>query len=195
MHLFHHAARASVLAASVALASCGGGEEGGHDHDGHDHGGHVHAAQFGGTVVELGDHYANLEYKHDSETGNFELWTMDAHNESPVKSPTESVSVVIGEGEDAFTIELQPEVSASMEWAVGSSAHFEGSDQRLLGMDVFHATVTSVSVRGQVFEDVLLHVGHAPHGDDDHEGHDHDHDGEDHEGHDHGDGDGDDSEG
>ena len=65
---FQNAFRLGIAAATiVAVAACSGSEAG---HEGHDHAAgeehsHAHSAKFGGTLVELGDHFANIELTND----------------------------------------------------------------------------------------------------------------------------------
>ena len=168
-----------ILAAGFS-ASCGGDSHG-HDHDG----GHAHAAAFGGQVVELGDHFANLEVIHNAETGRLAIYTMDAHNENTSKSSTPELTVSVEAGGAEFDLTLAANTDTTKGNEEGASALFEVVDERLIGVETAHLTVASVNVRGKDFEDVLIHLGHsaADHDEDggDHHGDgDHDEDGEGH---------------
>lgn len=170
-----------LLLAAGFSASCNDAND--HDGEGGGHG-HVHAAQFGGKVVELGDHFANLEVVHDGESGELRIFTMDGHNEKTVKSSTEAITVTVEAGDASFDLELPANVSASMGNEAGASALFEITDERLVGVEEAHLSVASIEVRGKTWEDVEIHLGH----DDDHGGEGHDDGDEDHgEGHDDGD--------
>lgn len=169
----------ATLGLAAALAACG---EDHHDHDGHDHGGgHAHAAQFGGEVVELGDHFANLEVVHDGAAGTLAVYCMDGHNENTVRSSTAALKVTV-EGADGATFELTlaPDVSELTGNKAGASSLFRVSDERLKGLDHLHGTVASVEVLGTTFEDVDLAAGHDHDEADDH--HDDAHEGEDSDG-------------
>lgn len=173
-----------ALALPLGITACGKKAEADHDHD---HG-HAHQPQFGGTLVELGDHFANVEFVYLAEEGELSVYTLGAHAEATVPSPTEEVSATITAGDDEFTVTLLPQVSASTGDKVGSSSHFMVKDDRLKDLEHFDVELGTISVRGEDFTP-HAHLGSAHHGDHDHD-HDHDH-GEDHdaEGHDDGDGD------
>lgn len=182
-----HAGVAAGL--SVALTACGGD---GHDHD-HDHGGgHAHDPKFGGFLVELGDHFANLEIVHDAEAGSMTVYVLGAHAEDTVKSSTEELSLSIDvHGDEPLTFTLAADESTVTGNKKGASAKFSVTDERLKGLEHGHAAVASVEARGTTFEDVKFDIGghdedhgHDEHDDHDHDGddHDHDHDGEDSDG-------------
>ena len=135
-------------------------ESGEHDHDhDHDHGDdHVHTPMFGGTLVELGDHEANLEIAFDGETGTLTLYTLDAHAENPVRLEAESVDVVV-EVEDAepMTLSLAAIADPLTGETVGDTAKFEATDEALVGLDHFDVTVPAITLRGATYTDVHYH--------------------------------------
>ncbi len=175
---FAAATLAAITACSGSEASHGDAE---HSHEGE---GHAHEAQFGGTLVELGDHFANLEFTWDAETGEVALYTWDAHVTGSERSSTEAPSLTIaphvheGEGVEPFALVLAPRVSETTRETVGDSSKFTGQHDSLKGLDHFTVTVAEVTLKGKTFKDVeFMHPSDA---------HDHDHDGE--EGHEEGDG-------
>ena len=181
---FQQATRLGFAAATLVLvAACSGSEAGSGAEASEEHH-HAHSAKFGGTLVELGDHFANLEFTWNGETGEVELYTWDAHVEGSQRSATEAPSLAIephGHGEDVpepFTVVLAPRVSKTSGETVGDSSKFTGQHDSLKGLDHFSVTVAEVTLKGQTFKDVeFMHPADA---------HDHDHEGE--EGHEEGDG-------
>lgn len=176
-----HAGVAAGVA--VTLTACGGG----HDHD-HDHGGgHAHEPTFeGGFLVELGDHFANLEVVHDAEAGTLDIYVFGAHAEKMVQSSTEELAVSLDvHGDEPLAFVLAAVESSMTGNKKGASSKFSVTDERLKGLQHAHGTVASVEARGETFEDVTFDLGghDEEDGHDDHDGHDHD--GDDHEGHDH----------
>lgn len=170
MQLFKHLATSLGLA--LALTACGGGGEA-HE-DSHDHG-HSHSAKFGGYLVELGDHFANLEVVHDTEAGSMAIYVLGAHAEELVKSSTEALSLSINvHADEPLTFTLPAEENEVTKNKKGASAKFTVTDERLKELDHGHCTIASVEARGETFEDVKFDLG--GHEDD----HDHDHDGDDH---------------
>ncbi len=187
------AVRLGFAAATLAaLAACSGGEAS-HGAEGEEEHHHAHEAQFGGTLVELGDHFANLEFACDAETGEVELYTWDAHVTGSQRSTTEAISLSItphhhgeGDGVEPFTMVLAPRVSKTSGETVGDSSKFTGQNDSLKGLDHFGVIVAEVTLKGETFKDVeFLHPTDA-HDHDHEEGHD-----EEGEGHDDGDDDGD----
>ncbi|MEM8709441.1 MAG: hypothetical protein AAGG01_00700 [Planctomycetota bacterium] len=188
---FSHAVKFGLTAAAITLAvACSGGHAEEHEHGEH---GHAHSANFGGTLVELGDHFANVELTHDAETGEVALYTYDAHAEGSQRSSTEAPELQItphvheGDPVEPFTLVLEPRVSATSGEKVGDSSKFTGQHDSLKGLDHFEVTITEIELKGQTFTGVeFMHPSDA---------HDHDHDEEGHGEEEHGEEDHDGSEG
>ena len=182
-HLHDLLSPAFLLLSSSALVACGGGEEHG---GGHDHGGHVHLAPHadeGGMLVELGDHFANVEFVLDPEAGRLTMYTLGAHASKAVRSPSTSVVVSVDmHGDAPLEVELAAQASELNGDTVGASSMFVGEDPGLVGAGHFHGTIRAINLRGEDFADVKFDYDLAL---EDSDGGDHDHDGEDHEGEDH----------
>lgn len=192
IHNVLHAGLAAGLALAISSCTVKSEEDHGHDH------GHAHDPKFGGFLVELGDHFANLEIVHDVEAGSLTVYVLGAHAEETVKSSTEELALSINvHADEPLTFVLAADESSLSGNQKGASAKFSVTDERLAGLEHGHATVSAVEARGEIFEDVTFDIG--GHGEDDHGGDDHeDHDGDDHDDHDgedHDDHDGEDSDG
>lgn len=179
MMFLNQAMRAGLaLTAAAALAACSKDAAKDHDHDHEEGGGHAHDAfHEGGVLMELGDHFANLEAVHDSETGLLTIYAIDFHADKWPKSPTESLKVSIETHDgDPIEVTLAADVSELRGNKKGASSQFSAEVEALKGLDHFHGTVAEISVKGQVFKDVKFDFG-GDH-EEDHEGHDHegDHD-------------------
>ena len=175
-----HASLAAGLALAVSSCAVKVEEDHGHDH------GHAHDPKFGGFLVELGDHYANLEVVHDVEAGSLTVYVLGAHAEETVQSSTEELALSIDvHGDEPLTFVLAADESSLSGNKKGASAKFSVTDERLQGLEHGHGTVASVEARGETFEDVTFDIGghDAGDADDDHEGDDHeeDHAGDDHD--------------
>ena len=167
---------ATVAAVATALAACGGE---GHSHDGHGHEGHVHVAPNGGTLVELGDHVANVEFLLDAETGEMTMVARGAHAETSLRSPSESVTITIdNHGESTFDVVLAAQAAELSGETGGDSSKFVGKSDDLVGGDHFHGSIKSFNLKGTEWTDVTFDFpGEHDHGDG--EGHDdHSEDGE-----------------
>lgn len=187
-----HAVRAGLaLAAVVTLAACGG--DGHDDHDDHGdegHGeGHVHVAPHGGTLVELGDHFANAEFLLDAEAGKMEMYTLGGHASVAERSPNETVTVELDVHADKpIVVTLAAQASDLSGETVGDSSYFTATSEELKGLEHFHGKIVALNLKGTDFENVKFDFdAHEDHDGEDHdgEGHDEDHDGEDHDGEDH----------
>ncbi|MFT5735128.1 MAG: hypothetical protein ACJAZN_001795 [Planctomycetota bacterium] len=183
---FQNAFRLGVAAATiVAVAACSGGEAE-HSEAGHAEEGHTHEALFGGTLVPLGDHFANIELTHDGETGAVKLFTMDAHATTSERSTTEApvLTVTPHGAEEGFAITLAPRVSLQSGETVGDSSLFTGQSDSLKGLDHFMVKLSEITIKGETFKDVeFLHPAdaHDEAEGEDHDEADHDHDEEGHE--------------
>jgi hypothetical protein len=146
---------------ALALPACGGG---GADHDDeHAHEGddHVHGAPHaavGGVLVELGDHFAQLELVPDPETGVVCLFFWDGHAENPVRlaQPSLLAKVVVPDGKGLIELSLAAQASTLTGETVGDSAEFRVQDDRLKGVQEFHMVVWGLNVLGTAFEKVSV---------------------------------------
>lgn len=147
--ILHRAAGTALIAAlGAALAGCGHG-------DGHGGGaGHGHAPLYGGTLVELGDHYANLEVVFDPDAGRLTLYLLDAHADGAVKGPQTEIPLTLTAGERTLDLAALPVVSALAGNEVGSSSEFAVAEPGLVGLERFELAIPTVEVRGQTFRDV-----------------------------------------
>lgn len=144
-----------ALLAAAALFACGGHD---HDHDGHTEGeehAHVHEPMFGGALVELGDHEANLELVLDAEAGELAVYLLDGHATNTVRSAQETLELTVEpEGGDPYTLTLAQVASALTGETVGDSAKYQVRDDRLKGLADLHGDVKSITMRGATYTDV-----------------------------------------
>lgn len=139
-----------ILALPLALTSCGAHDDaaagGG--------GGHSHDPLFGGTLVELGDHFANLEVVYDGEVGAIDLYLLDGHAEKAVKGPQVQMALTLTEGETTHELVAEPQVSELAGNEVGSSSRFKVVGEELKGLDAFDMVVGRIEIMGSIFENV-----------------------------------------
>lgn len=177
MHTFLQPLRLAALAtAAAALAACGGhGHDHDHDHDGEEHTeeGHAHEAPHDGALVELGDHFANVEVLFDADTGTLTVYGLGAHAVKSERAPEESLAVTVAPDDgDAVELSLAPEVSELNGNKVGDSSIFSAQSDALKGWGHFHGKIAKITLLGTSFEDIDFAW---PPGD-----HHHDEDGDDH---------------
>lgn len=165
--------RISVLLLSVLIAGCGSNDQLAQEideihEDAHseetDHG-HVHVAPNGGMLVEIGDHFANIEIVLDSETGVLTLYSLGAHAEKPVRLVEETLSldVTLGDSDESFTLILDAMENPLSGETIGDTSEFRGQSDALIGVDHFHATLASIQTQGVVFQNIEFAFPHEDH--------------------------------
>lgn len=116
---------------------------------------HGHQPLFGGTLVELGEHAANLEVLFDGDAGELTFYLLDAHAERAVKGPQVELPFSVTAGDRTFELSAQPEVSELAGNSVGASSRFSVRDERLEGLEHLSLRIPEVQLQGLVFRDVV----------------------------------------
>lgn len=123
-------------------------EEGGHTH---------HPLIEGGSLIELGDHEANLEVHLNPETGVLEIYLVDGHATKTVRSSQTTLEVTVKpDSGDAYVLTLAQVASTLSGEKVGDSSKYEIQDDRLKGVAELHGKVASVSMQGSTYADVEI---------------------------------------
>ena len=154
---------------SIGLVGC---DDAGHDHDhdhggehahddGHDHGGEsaqdegdVHKPSHGGVLIEIGDHFANIEVKLDAETGTITAWTTGPHADQPKRLKQESIEATVTVGDQSADVAFAALPNSITGEKVGDTSQFEAQADLLKGADAFEITFKSITVSGQTFDNV-----------------------------------------
>lgn len=120
--------------------------------------GHAHAAPHGGTLIELGDHFAFLEFVLDAATGTVTLYVLDGGAEQAVRIAQPSVSLAFDapSGVAGQTLELAALANVLTGEAVGDTSQFAVTHEGLKDQTAFTARVVEVSVKGQPFRDLVV---------------------------------------
>ncbi len=129
-----------------------------------DAGGHAHEAPHGGVLVELGDHFAFLEFVLDEEAGSLTVYVLDGAAEQAVRVSQETIGLVFeAPGTLAGTsLELKARANVLTGETAGDSSQFVVTHESLKGVKAFAGTVVLIAVRGQEFRDVAV-AGRAEH--------------------------------
>ena len=122
------------------------GDEGEHGHD---------AVNAGAVMVELGDHFAQLEVDVDGDAGALTLWFLD-HGES-IRLAQESLDVEVTVGDETFVVACAAQASGLTGETVGDSSEFTGTDTRLQGADDVRGMLKSADVKGATIEGAEFH--------------------------------------
>lgn len=112
--------------------------------------GHVHAAPHGGTLIELGSHFAHVELVFDSSSGALTGYVLDGEAEKSIRIEQKTLELRISD----FTLELAAVENTLTGETVGDTSEFAGRSDRLKGLAAFKGALTSVTVKGQTFRNV-----------------------------------------
>jgi hypothetical protein len=93
----------------------------------------AHAPVYGGQLIEIGEHFAQVELLHESATGKLTAYVWDGHVEHARPVAMKSIRVTIG-GEP---VELLPVSNPLTGDGPGSSSQFEGRSERLRDIEQF----------------------------------------------------------
>lgn len=132
--------------------------------------GHVHTAPRGGALVELGDHFASIEFVLDRTEGTLTAYMLDAHAEHPVRldAPAIHLDVTVRAREDGqepaspessvvtrtFALAAMP--NALTGETVGDTSQFGVTSEELKGVLRFRGKIPRIEVRGATFENVAF---------------------------------------
>lgn len=120
-----------------------------HEHAAEEHG-HVHDAPNGGTLIELGDHFANLELVLNANKGELHAWIHDAHAQNAIRLPNRRipVGVALSTGE-RFDLALEPVENVLTGEVAGDSSQFLARDPKLVKITDFEAFLPPLTIKGQ----------------------------------------------
>jgi hypothetical protein len=111
-------------------------------------------APHGGTLVELGEHVANLELLLDASTGTVTAYVLDGHADQAVRLEQKEI-VLQGK---PLSVTLQAVGSPLTGETPGNTSQFQGQSEVLKGAKEFDGTVVRVVVKGREFSNVPLRL-------------------------------------
>lgn len=116
---------------------------------------HAHTAPHGGLLVELGEHFANLELLLDSATGELTAYVLSAHAEEAVRISQSEIELTLEPpGRPPIELRLHARANALTGEMVGDTSEFAGQSDELKGMSLPAGRVSEIAVRGQRFAGV-----------------------------------------
>jgi hypothetical protein len=139
------------LLAGALLGSVGCGKS--ESHSDHDHGKlHVHTAPHGGTLIELGEHEANLELVRDANAGKLTAYLLDGHAENFLRVPLpgfQLTAMVAGKSE---TLNFQAVANTATGEKVGDTSQFEAQADWLKTTAEFQGSIAELPVRTKIYK-------------------------------------------
>lgn len=119
---------------------------------------HGHEAPHGGVLVELGDHFAQLEFVLDPSAGTLTMFVLDGEAAAAVRIAQPSVAVTFdAPGTLAGqTLQLAAKANVLTGETMGDSSQFEVTHEALKNQTTFTARVVDLVVKGQTFRDLAV---------------------------------------
>ena len=117
---------------------------------------HHHTAPRGGTLVELGDEFAHLEFVFDAASGRLTAYVLDGEAERAVRIAQDAIVLRLEATGEA--IRLEPVAGVLTGETAGDTSQFEAVVPRLDGARQMAGVVEAVTVRGQEFRDLAVRV-------------------------------------
>ena len=113
-------------------------------------GAHDHPAPHDGTMIQLGEHFANLEFVLNDKKGELHAWFHDAHAQRSVRLPGKQVPLAISlAGGVRFDLLLKPVASVLTGETIGDTSLFSAKDPRLVGVKSFEGLLTPLRIQGR----------------------------------------------
>ena len=173
-----------IIALCCVLSFCGCNEKTPDSppnaNNGHHH--HSHDPQYGGVLVEVGDHFAHAEMT--LQDGKLTLYFLDGEAENSIRLEQESIKVNVKIAEENLELELKGVASELSGETANNTSQFSAAHEKLEGVEECTVTVASCTIKGKKLENIVFEFKHQDDHDHDHDHGDHDHDHDDHD-HDH----------
>lgn len=121
------------------------------------HAGHHHEAPHGGTLVEIGDHFAFLELVHDADAGSLTLYVLDGHAEKALRVTHPALTLRLEQpGAAPVTLELKARARAITGETVGDTSEFVVTSDALKGRTSGRGILLEIVIKGQTIKDLAV---------------------------------------
>lgn len=127
--------------------------------------GEKHIAPRGGTLLELGDEFAQLEFILDLQQGNLTLYIMDGEAENPVRIRQPVIDLQVDEAsyagvrKAAFTLHLKAVANVLTGETVGDTSEFAVfSADPLRGATSLKGRIKQIMIRSRPFKNLSFSV-------------------------------------
>lgn len=139
------------LLAGALIGSIGCGKS--ESHSDADHGKlHVHVAPHGGTLIELGEHEANLELVRDANAGKLTAYILDGHAENFLRVPMPGFQLTAVVGGKSETLAFQAVANSATGEKLGDTSQFEAKADWLKTTGEFQGSIAELPVRTKVYK-------------------------------------------
>ncbi len=117
---------------------------------------HHHVAPHGGTLIELGDEFAHVEFTLDPATGSVTAYALDGHCENAERMTQETLEfeIFIQESETTINLLLNAKANTLTGETVGDTSEYAGQNDSLKGVTKFQAKLLDILIKGRRFADV-----------------------------------------
>jgi hypothetical protein len=119
---------------------------------------HAHSAPNGGTLVALGEHFAQLEFVLDAPSGTLTLRVFDGCAEKPIRIAQPEIRLTLRGAAEPLDERLPAVVSPLSGEKAGDAAMFEARIDALTAAPRAVGEIAEISVRGRIFEKVSFDV-------------------------------------
>ena len=127
--------------------------------------GEKHIAPRGGTLLELGDEFAQIEFVLDAQQGDLTAYILDGEAENPVRMRQPSIDVVVDQASYAgtrsatFTLHLKAVPNVLTAETVGDTSEFAVySTDPLRGATSLKGRIRRLTIRSRRFENVPFSI-------------------------------------
>lgn len=119
---------------------------------------HGHEAPHGGTLVEIGEHLALLEFVLDASAGTLTAYVLDGGAEQAVRIAQPSIAVTFDTPQalGGQTLPLAGKANVLTGETVGDTSEFALTHPALKGQTTFSARVVEIVVKGQTFKELTV---------------------------------------
>jgi hypothetical protein len=123
---------------------------------GHSHA-HTHTPPHGGTAVVLGDEAYHVEFVRDPASGSLAAYLLDAHMENFIRTDVPVFEVTATVDGESRSLVFRAVANAATGETIGDTSQFEAQADWLKTKGSFEATLKSLPIRGQAFDNVAFH--------------------------------------
>jgi len=126
--------------------------------------GEKHIAPRGGTLLELGDEFAQIEFILDLQQGNLTAYILDGEAENPVRIRQSSIDIVVDQASYAgsrsatFTLHLKAVADVLTAETVGDTSEFMVHAGSLYGVSSLKGKIKRITIKSRSFQNLPFSI-------------------------------------